>query len=856
MQALALAAVLAALVPCALPSPARALEVEASLETATVGIEDTVRYTVTISDERTLSNLSAPKLGRMTAFEVLGHPSIQQRVEMTSFRGTRFLTAFTWQLQPLELGDHVIPAAALRYQGKDYESNPVRVQVVEGSRRAGQRRRPRAADPFTRGRTEPIARLRPVLSRQRAVVGEGIVLTYRLVTNASLISVEPVRAPEFPGFLVREQEMEVSARQIEVEGERMLEYDLARYILFPLEPGEARIPSVQFVLSARVPDDFFRFSLFDRTETLRAAAPSRTVHVDPLPAGVPAGFAGAVGRFDLEASLSGNRTLAGEAVTLRLALSGRGNFPSLGSPTLPEMPGLRTFEPQVGEELRVLEDGMRGTRTWEYVLVPLEAGTVKVPRIAYAYFDPSSDRYRTTLTRPLELEVAPAPVQAGGVEVTGSSLPTGREDLNYLKGLPAGGLTRAHGPLYRSVWFGGLVALPPLAYGALWAAAALARRRGARAGAVRSRRAAKRARSRLGEARRLLSGPQARPFLEAVSDALLGFVADRGELDAATLTAGEAVMFLAERGVPDEICEGLRDLLERCDRGRFAPVPVPPSERRKLWGEARALLRKVERSTAASRARRGAAAVLLVWIAAGWGGGPRAESVPASSWDAVFEQASEAYRNGEFERAAGLFQGLADSGVRDGAVHYNLASAEFRRGRLGEAVLHYRRALRAMPGDRETVQNLAFVESFVSPDARTRGGVSAGVDAWVPPGVSGWGVVVLWWGLFLGMAAAAWARGDGLRKAGAYLAGFAFAAWLPLAAILAWQAWRIEVVRQAVVLAPQVTVRSGPGREFTELHALPEGATARLREERDGWLRVALPKGRSGWVPEGKMGKI
>ena len=91
-----------------------------------------------------------------------------------------------------------------------------------------------------------------------------------------------------------------------------------------------------------------------------------------------------------------------------------------------------------------------------------------------------------------------------------------------------------------------------------------------------------------------------------------------------------------------------------------------------------------------------------------------AATVPtlAATPEEVFLEANNAYEAGRFEEAAEGYQSLLRYEFRDPVLEYNLAGALFKLGYLGPAILHYERAARLDPTDRDIRANLAFARTF------------------------------------------------------------------------------------------------------------------------------------------------
>jgi len=227
-------------------------------------------------------------------------------------------------------------------------------------------------------------------------------------------------------------------------------------------------------------------------------------------------------------------------------------------------------------------------------------------------------------------------------------------------------------------------------------------------------------------------------------------------------------------------------------------------------------------------------------------------AVRAESSENVFDAACRAYEDGHWDAAADGFRGLLRYGLADWRLEYNPANTEYKRGRLGEAILHYERAHRLNPADPEIVSNLAIararIRDVVEDDnaagvlaalraAQDRIGVSTQASILL---VCVWllAAIVTWCGSRTGGFTPAW--------------GWTLAALLvaSLLLLLSWRAtWsRLEGTPRAVILKASVEALAGPGLNNAALFTLHEGIAVTIRGEREGWLQVSLPNGLTGWV--------
>ena len=262
--------------------------------------------------------------------------------------------------------------------------------------------RPRRQQPQTQGKLFVEA----TLSRPAARVGEPILVTYFVYTQISLSGVEFADAPKYPGFWAEEIERNSgssSGENIVVQGEPFLRYPVLERLLFPTRTGLLEIPEARLRL---VPTG----GAFGVAAPIERGTKILKVKVDPLPSGIPEGSA--VGTYELEASTDRTAIALGDAVTFRFKIKGRGNLKWIDAAPALEIPGARVFPPRVTSELKTTRQGIEGSKTWEFVIVPEKAGTYEVPSIPFTSFDPQSQSVRHDTTTAIPIVVSPASATA------------------------------------------------------------------------------------------------------------------------------------------------------------------------------------------------------------------------------------------------------------------------------------------------------------------------------------------------------------------------------------------------------------------------------------------------------------
>jgi hypothetical protein len=193
---------------------------------------------------------------------------------------------------------------------------------------------------------------------------------------------------------------------VSVDGEEYQRYTFLQKLVYPTKAGRLALPPVK--LRIGIP----RLSFFDDgTEVDRTTKPL-TIDVQPIPE--EAGFSGAVGKFKATASLDKGRVPLGEAATLRFRVEGGGNLKWIDRGPEVNVPGAKVYPPQVKSDLKADATGISGAKTWEFIVVPETGGTLEVPPLTFAYFDPEAGRIVHGQTSALPLVVEGAASGAAG----------------------------------------------------------------------------------------------------------------------------------------------------------------------------------------------------------------------------------------------------------------------------------------------------------------------------------------------------------------------------------------------------------------------------------------------------------
>jgi len=311
---------------------------------------------------------------------------------------------------------------------------------------------------------DPEAFLRVVVDNSTPFVGEQVTSTVYLYTRVPLGAAPSIaQQPNTDGFWT--QDLLPSQRTLQphsqsVNGVPFNVYLLRRFAAFGLRAGDLEIGQMTVrIVSNR------GFGRLRGSEPLTRVSLPTAIQVQPVPEAP--GEPQFVGQVSLNTRADRTRVSTGDAVTVTVTARARsGNIRDLRL-TLPETEGLRILEPRHQDEINHPNDRVGGTRTTEWLVVPLTPGTHELPQVQLHAFDPITETWslasteRITLAARGEPQVSPASGDGDSERATegdaaaandGLSLPPQRRSSSFERGVDS---------LADRPWFGPLFGLGP-----------------------------------------------------------------------------------------------------------------------------------------------------------------------------------------------------------------------------------------------------------------------------------------------------------------------------------------------------------------------------------------------------------
>lgn len=556
------------------------LTISASVDRTQLTLDEQVILTVAVAGPRT--NLPEPRLPAMPNFNVHG----AGRNQSISFVNGAISSSVEYRyiLVPRAAGKALIGPISVSEGGRASETTPIELLVLKhGSAPAPSApSRPGVPGQVQQAAGGPDLFVTAEVDDPKPFVNQQVLFTVRLYIGVPLAGNAEWSPPATAGFL--SEDLPPGQPKQVAQGGRRYQLSEVKLALFPAQSGKLTIGSgaircqvqQEFAVDPFSQDFFQRFFSQGIAGGLVAKElKTKPIAIDaaPLPEGKPPSFSGAVGRYRMTAETDKRKVKVGDALNLTLAIEGTGNLKAIAQPPMPDLgASFRLYDTVSSLNLQKDEAGVRGSKVFKTVLVPKVSGPLRVPAIPFSYFDPQSKAYVTVETAPIELAVEPGsaePPQAQGFAPAagGGAITQLTDDIRHVK--PPRGIPRLSAVATRRLW----PHLIPL--GAFLASLGVFLRRESLlrdpAGA-RARKAVSKAGLLIDRARALQAQePQRAAGL--LSEAILGYLADKLDCPASGLTRKQVAQLLLQRypRFPEGHLERFKMLLDELELQRFAP---------------------------------------------------------------------------------------------------------------------------------------------------------------------------------------------------------------------------------------------------------------------------------------------
>jgi hypothetical protein len=509
-------------------------------------------------------------------FKVVGGPS--QSVSQSWINGkVSFSQTYTYIIQPKIKGELTIGTASIEIDGKTIKSNPVKIIVLNA---VDIPKDPNDPNYVAQQNIHLVAEI----SKSRPYVGEGVYVEYRLYVsqNISVYDTSVTEAPKYNGFW--NQEIKINGFPVKkgkYNGENYRYIVLQKALLIPTKSGKLTIDPMKMDIVIGVPTgraDFFGNVITQNIKKEFASA-KKTIIPKSLPLGnKPANFNGAVGSFNFDISLSKDVLKANESSQIKVLVSGRGNLKLFELPEITTPVELEKYQPERKEKIRVSANGISGSVSDLYTVVPQYKGKYKIPTVSFSYFNPKEKKYKTIITQDLYVDVLEGKEVTPKIDTNAvqkqTVIATGK-NFRYIQTKSSFSAVE-NSDFFKSNLFFILLLLPLIA---IPVGIFIAKKNEERSNDIvgnKLRKAERLAKKYLSEAQKQLGKKEA--FYEALERALHNYLKAKLGIETADISKEKITQILEDKKVDTTTIHQFIEVLKHSDMARYSPITVTEME--------------------------------------------------------------------------------------------------------------------------------------------------------------------------------------------------------------------------------------------------------------------------------------
>lgn len=551
------------------------VSVNVNVDRNIVGLGQTFIYQITVSGSGDVGN---PSVNAPAGLQIVGQATSQQiSMSGTSVSVTR---TYTLTVQANQEGTFVWPPVTVSHQGQTFQSQPIEIKVVPASEAPPSPQQQNSPDPFGRDPFEEFfgtprqqqqvyAVYTAVPNKTDVYVNEEFSVTYKLLVSGNVGIAQVGQPTEISGFWAEEPKMQTKNRRWTVEGKQVrdgIEFQVVPVLkqsYFPLSSGKKKIGSA----SIQVGVDTF----FGMADGKVLKSDPVMINVLPLPEPKPQGFSGNTGRYSMTAVADKRNVKQNEAISVKVTVSGVGNIKSIAEPRKPDLSSFKIYSTTSSHSLDAESAKVSGKKVFEYVLVPLQAGKLKVGSFTYIFFDPVEKKYKSLRTPELQIDVEAVSEKERSniVYATGSEVEAITSDIRYIKprSLPKKSVRLSESTLFKI-----FLALEALALVGLFAWEIYQKTPAGEKKHGRQGRAFLVLRRDLEKLAQKGAGLGAEGVVSHAEKILYDYLAVRFNLPKSELNLDAILGYLRKMRISEEMLGSLREVMEEIHMYRYAPA--------------------------------------------------------------------------------------------------------------------------------------------------------------------------------------------------------------------------------------------------------------------------------------------
>lgn len=561
---------------------AQTLKVSSDKNPAIVGEQILLQYTINEKG----NNFKSPSFNGL---KVISGPNPSTSSNYTFINGkseSKTTTTYSFYIKAVKEGTFNITPASIKVKGKKIDSKSYQLKIVKGSDRQKANQKALSDNLY----------IKVDVSKKNIVVGEQILVTYKLLTRLDLHNTELSALPALNGFWAKDLETSSRFKRDVIDGVPYNVATIKKSVLTAQKSGKLIIDPMELKCSIRVQkkqtnrDPFASFfgGGYNTQDEFITSKPI-TINVSELP-NSPTNFNGAVGNMDIQSEVDNNIINANDAITYKISIIGTGNIELIEPLNIQFPEDFEVYEPKISN--KIFEGGRkRSVKTFEYLLIPRYKGNYTIPSTSLTVYNNKSKQYEIKTSNEHNLTIQASKTNEHKDSNTKQQIvATDRRDINYIASeshLEEIGSNIMSKKLFYSLFF-----LPIILIFSLW----IYKKNNTTNKIRKNKKANKTALKRLKNAQKCINNEDFDLFFEEIEKSLWGYFADKFKVSAANLSKKTVSNYFNSRTIDREVESEFIALLDECEFARYAPSINKNTQMDETLNKAKNIIIKVETS--------------------------------------------------------------------------------------------------------------------------------------------------------------------------------------------------------------------------------------------------------------------
>ena len=494
-------------------------------------------------------------------------------------------TTYSYYVSASKEGNYTISSASVNANKKTISSNPLTIKVVKGKKQEN-------------NNIEKNLFITVNTTKKNIIVGEQIIVSYKLHTRLELENTELSQLPNLNGFWKKDLESSSRFKREVIDGIPYNTAIIKKTVLTAQKSGKLEIDPIKVTCSIRITNQRNRrdpFANFFNTYNVKEEIISSkkiTINVKDLPSPKPSNFSGGVGNFEISSKTDKNELNANDALTYTVKLTGTGNI-ELIKPFIIDFPkDFEVYDPKITE--KIFQGGnKRSVKTFEYLLIPRYKGDYKIPSYNFSFFDTKQKKYITKNTQVHNINVLKSNNDEGNItSFSQQKIESINNDINYIKNSTIFSEKTNQTISLNVLYF--LFFLPLILMFLLSIILSFINKNPLNLIDKKHKLAKKIASKRLKKAKEFLNTKNYDGFYEEIEKSLWGYFSDKFKVDIINLSKDSINDYFTKHQISKDVKNQFIDLINRCELERYSPVSNKSEQVNSLLSEAEKIIINVE----------------------------------------------------------------------------------------------------------------------------------------------------------------------------------------------------------------------------------------------------------------------